>query len=46
MSHLSFEQRYSIEVLLKAEKSQTEIGAIISVDNSVVSLEIKRNRDE
>lgn len=46
MSHLSYEQRYSIEVLLKAGKSQTEIGKIISVDKSVISREIKRNRDE
>jgi transposase, IS30 family len=46
MSHLSYEQRYSIEVLLKAGKSQAEIGTIISVDKSVVSREIKRNRDE
>jgi IS30 family transposase len=46
MSHLSYEQRYSIEVLLKAGKSQTEIGTIISVDKSVISREIKRNRDE
>lgn len=46
MSHLSYKQRYSIEVLLKAGKSQTEIGKIISVDKSVISREIKRNRDE
>jgi transposase, IS30 family len=46
MSHLSYEQRYSIEVLLKAGKSQTEIGKIISVDKSVINREIKRNRDE
>lgn len=46
MSHLSYEQRYSIEVLLKAEKSQTEIANIISVDKSVISREIRRNGDE
>lgn len=46
MAHLSYEQRYSIEVLLKAGKSQTEIGKIISVDKSVISREIRRNRDE
>jgi transposase, IS30 family len=46
MSHLSYEQRYSIEVLLKAEKSQTEIANIISVDKSVISREIRRNSDE
>lgn len=46
MSHLSYEQRYSIEVLLKVGKSQTEIGKIISVDKSVISREVRRNRDE
>ena len=45
MSHLSYEQRYSIEVLLKAGKSKTEIGKIISVEKSVISREIKRNCD-
>lgn len=45
MSHLSYEQRYSIEVLLKAGISQTEIGKIISVEKSVISREIKRNCD-
>jgi IS30 family transposase len=46
MSHFFYEQRYSIEILLKAGKSQTEIGKIISVDKSVISREIRRNRDE
>ena len=46
MSHLSYAQRYSIEVLLKAGKTQTEIGMILSVDKSVISREVRRNRDE
>lgn len=46
MCHLSYEQRYSIEVLLKAGKSQSEISEIISVHKSVVSREISRNKDE
>lgn len=45
MSHLSYKQRYSIEVLLKAGKSKTEIGNIISVDKSVICREVKRNCD-
>ncbi len=45
MSHLSYEQRYSIEVLLKAGKTQTEIVKLISVNKSVISREIDRNRD-
>lgn len=45
MSHISFEQRYSIEVLLKAGKFQSEIALIISVHKSVVCREIKRNSD-
>lgn len=36
MSHLSYEQRYTIEVLLKDGKSQTEIGKIISVFTSII----------
>lgn len=45
MSHLSYEQRYSIEVLLKSGKFQNEIAQIISVHKSVVCREIKRNCD-
>jgi IS30 family transposase len=45
MSHLSYEQRYSIEVLLKAGNRQSEIAKIILVHKSVVSREIKRNCD-
>lgn len=46
MSHLSYEQRYTIEVLLRAKTKQVEIARIIAVDKSVVYREIKRNCDE
>lgn len=46
MSHLSYEQRYTIEVLLCQGKKQSEIGEIISRSKSVVSREIGRNCDQ
>ena len=45
MSHLSYEQRYTIEVLLQSNKTKSEIAKVISVDKSVVSRDIKRNCD-
>ena len=45
MSHLSYEQRYTIEVLLSAGKRQNEIAQVLSLNKSVVSREIKRNCD-
>jgi IS30 family transposase len=46
MSHLSCEQRYTIEVLLCQGKKQSEIAEIISRNKSVVSREIRRNCDQ
>ena len=46
MSHLSYEQRYTIEVLLCQGKKQSEIAKIISRSKSVVSREIGRNCDQ
>lgn len=46
MSHLSYEQRYTIEVLLCQGKKQGEIAEIISRSKSVVSREISRNCDQ
>ena len=46
MSHLSYEQRYTIEVLLCQGKKQRDIAEIISRSKSVVSREIGRNCDE
>lgn len=46
MSHLSYEQRYTIEVLLCQGKKQIEISEIISRSKSVVSREVGRNCDQ
>ena len=46
MSHLSYEQRYTIEVLLKTEVPKTSIAKVIGVDKTVVYREIKRNSDK
>jgi transposase, IS30 family len=45
MSHLSYEQRYTIEVLLNQGVSKNEIAKTISVDKTVVYRELKRNSD-
>jgi transposase, IS30 family len=42
-SQLTLEQRYKIEALLKANKSQTEIAAILDVHKSTISRELSRN---
>lgn len=42
-NQLSLEQRYKIEALVKAGKTQTEIAAILGVNKSTVSRELKRN---
>lgn len=46
MGHLTVEQRYTIQVLRKEGLSQKEIAIRIGRDKSVVSREIKRNRDQ
>jgi IS30 family transposase len=45
MAHLSYEQRYTLEVLLKTNKSKAEIASILSVNKSVIYRELKRNSD-
>ncbi len=45
MSHLSYEQRYTIEVLLKDGQPQKEIARVLSLNKSVICREIKRNCD-
>lgn len=45
MSHLTQEQRYTIEVLYNENYTQTEIASRINKDKSVVCRELKRNRD-
>lgn len=46
MSHLTQEQRYTIFVLYKGNKSQKEIAETIGKHPSVVCRELKRNRNE
>jgi IS30 family transposase len=46
MSHLTQEQRYTIEVLVRENYSQTEIGRRIGKDKSVICNELKRNSDK
>jgi IS30 family transposase len=45
MAHLSYEQRYTIEVLLNAQKSKIEIAETLSLDKSIIYREINRNCD-
>ena len=46
MKHLTKEQRYTISVMLEQGFTQKEIADTIGKDKSVVSREIKRNRDK
>lgn len=46
MSHLSYEQRYTIEVLLQDNKSKSEIAKLLSLNKSVIYREVGRNSDE
>ncbi len=45
MSHLSESQRYTISVLKKAGYKQNKIAELIGKNKSVISMELKRNRD-
>lgn len=45
MSHITYEQRYTISCMLKQGKSKTEIGKTIGKHRSVVGREIARNKD-
>ena len=45
MAHLTQPQRYTIEAMLKEGHTQSEIARVIGKNKSVVSREIKRNRD-
>ena len=44
-SHLTLDQRYEIQHQKEAGKNQTEIAILIGKDKSVVSRELKRNRN-
>ena len=46
MSHLTHQQRYTIEILYNENYSQTDIAKIICRDKSVVHRELKRNSDK
>lgn len=46
MSHLTQEQRYTIDVLRKENYSQTDIAKRIGKDKSVVCRELQRNSDK
>lgn len=46
MAHLTVSQRYTIQTMLKAEHSQSEIARVIGKHKSVISREIKRNSDQ
>lgn len=46
MGHLTSEQRYAISVLLRKDYKQKDIAEAIGKDPSVVSREIKRNKDQ
>lgn len=45
MSHISYEQRYTISCMLKQGYSQTSIGAVLGRSKSVICREIHRNKD-
>lgn len=46
MSHLTKEQRYTIDSMLQNGYNQKDIGQVINKDKSVVSREISRNSDK
>lgn len=46
MSHLTEEQRYKIQVLLEQKSTIKTIAEYLSKNKSVISREIKRNRDQ
>lgn len=46
MSHLTKEQRYTIDSMLQNGYTQKDIAQVITKDKSVVSREISRNSDK
>ena len=46
MSHLTFEQRYTIAVMYQNGKRKSEIAEIIGKDKSVITRELQRNCDK
>ncbi|MCP4356130.1 MAG: IS30 family transposase [Proteobacteria bacterium] len=45
MSHITYEQRYTISCMLKQGYNQSKIGEILGKSKSVISREIHRNKD-
>lgn len=46
MSHLTYEQRYTISVMLQSGYTQKSIAIALNKNKSVISREISRNRDK
>ena len=46
MSHLTFEQRYTIAAMFQNGKKKSEIALIIGKHRSVITREIQRNCDK
>lgn len=46
MSHLTFEQRYTISMMYQNGKTKSEIALIIGKNKSVITREIQRNADK
>ncbi len=46
MSHLTYEQRYTISVMLQSGHTQKSIALALNKDKSVISREISRNKDK
>lgn len=46
MSHLTYEQRYTISVMLQSGHTQKSIAEALNRDKSVISREISRNKDK
>jgi len=45
-THLTQAERYQIEILRKAEHSQSEIAVLLGRDKSCISRELRRNRGQ
>ena len=45
MSHLTYEQRYTIEVLLQAKEIKSSIAKKLGVNKSIITREVNRNSD-
>ena len=46
MSHITYEQRYTISLMLEQGFSKSKIGEFIGKDKSVITREVERNKDQ